>query len=240
MLKTIKGVVIGTTPFKENSKILNILTIDGIIGVVSKGCKNLKSPLRIISDKLMYSEYTIYYKENGLSTLKEGAVINDLKSIKSSLTGISYLSYISELTSQVIKQNEDPNIYNLYIKTILKMNELGSYKILTNILEIKLLDYLGVPINLCSCSKCGDTEHIVTIDGSFGGYLCANCRVNEPIYSEKVIKMLRLYYLVEIDSLKELKISDDVENTINDFLDMYYETYTGLYLNSKKLLDINI
>ena len=46
MLKKIEGVVISETPFKENSKILNILTKDGVIGVVSKGCKNLKSSLR--------------------------------------------------------------------------------------------------------------------------------------------------------------------------------------------------
>ena len=77
MLKTIKGYVIQATDYKENSKILNILTEDGIVGVISKGCKNLKSNLRLISQKLVYAEYVIYYKEKGLSTLKEGTIINN-------------------------------------------------------------------------------------------------------------------------------------------------------------------
>ena len=102
MIKNIKGVVISETPYKESSKILNILTEEGIIGVISKGCKNMKSPLRIISNKLVYSEFVIYYHEDSLSTLKEGTVINYLENIKSDLTLNSYLIYITDLTKQVI------------------------------------------------------------------------------------------------------------------------------------------
>ena len=69
MIKKIKGVIISETPYKESSKILNILTDEGIIGVISKGCKNLKSPLRIISNKLSYNEFVIYYHEDSLSKL---------------------------------------------------------------------------------------------------------------------------------------------------------------------------
>ena len=75
MIKTIKGIVISETPYKESSKILNVLTEDGIIGVISKGCKNIKSPLRIISNKLSLNEFVIYYHEDSLSTLKEGSSV---------------------------------------------------------------------------------------------------------------------------------------------------------------------
>ena len=48
---SVEGIVVNATPFKENSKILNILTKDhGIIGCVSKGCKSLKSKLKSISE----------------------------------------------------------------------------------------------------------------------------------------------------------------------------------------------
>nr|MCR4581872.1 recombination protein O N-terminal domain-containing protein [Bacilli bacterium] len=46
MIKTIRGVIINETPHKESSKILSVLTEDGIISLISKGCKSLKSPLR--------------------------------------------------------------------------------------------------------------------------------------------------------------------------------------------------
>ena len=80
-LKT-KGIVLSETPYSETSKILNVLTEDyGLIGIISKGCKNIKSKLRGVSNKMNYCEYDINYKENGLSTLIEGSCINSFKNI---------------------------------------------------------------------------------------------------------------------------------------------------------------
>ena len=240
MLKNIEGIVISETPFKENSKILNIYTAEGIIGVTSKGCKNLKSPLRTISNKFTYAEFTIYYNEDHLSTLKEGHLLDDLIHIKTDLTLLSYLSYISELVMQVAKQNTSPDIYHMYIATIKKINEGLNPKVMMNILEIKLLDYLGVGINLNACAKCGSNKNIITIDPDAGGYICSKCHTNEIIYDEKTRKMLRMYYLVDIESVSDLKIKDYVIDNINNFLSSYYDRYTGLYLYSKEFLNRTI
>ena len=240
MLKNITGIIVSETPYSETSKILNIFTEKGIIGVISKGCKSLKSPLRSISTKFTYAEFTIYYHENKLSILKEGTIKDNFNYIKSDLTLISYLAYITELVTQVIKQNMAPQIYDLYIQTIEKINDGLNPMVMTNILEIKLLDYLGVGIELNSCAKCGSTKNIITIDPDAGGYICSNCYTNEIIYDDKTRKMLRMYYLVDISSITELKIKDYIIENINRFLNIYYERYTGLYLHSKNILNNNL
>lgn len=240
MLKSISGVVVSTTDYQENSRILNILTNEGIIGVIAKGCKNLKSPLRVISNKLVYGNFVIYYNESHLSTLKEGSIIDELMNIKSDLNLISYYTYITELTSQIIKQHIDPIIYDIYIDTIMKINEGLNPKVMMNILEIKLLDFLGVGINLNSCSECGSKKEIITIDADAGGYICKNCYTNEIIYDEKVQKMIRMYYLVDIKTIKKLDIKDYIVDAINHFLSTYYDRYTGIYIHSKKFLEKTI
>ena len=236
MIRTISGVVISETPWKENSKILNILTEEGIIGVVSKGCKNIKSELRIVSQKLQYGEFIINEGNTKLANLREGSIINPLSNIKTDLTLISYFTYITELVTQIMKQNLDSNIYNLYIKTILKIENGFDPLVMMNILEIKLLDFLGVGINLNGCCKCGSTKNIVTVDPDAGGYICKDCYTNEIIYDEMIRKMLRMYYLVDIDSVSDIKIKDYVKEGINQFLSIYYDRYTGLYIYSKKFL----
>lgn len=242
MLKTIEGVVVSETPFSENSKILNILTKEGLIGVTSKGCKNLKSPLRHISSKLVYGEFTIYYNKDKLSTLKEGVVLNNFTYIRTEPSLIPYSTYIyiTDLVTQVVKQSTNEEIYDLYISTIKKIEEGLNPIVMMNILEIKLLDYLGAPIQLNSCCKCGGVKNIITIDPDAGGYICQNCYTNEIIYDEKTRKMLRMYYLVDIDSVKELKITEYVIDNINTFLNIYYERYTGIYIHTKKFLDKTI
>ena len=240
MLKKIRGIVVSEVPYKDSSKVLNILCEKGVIGVISKGCKRINSPLRVISNKLTLGEYVIYYNESKLSTLKEGSILDNFNNIKNDLNKISHATYITDLVNQVMKQNADPTVFSLYLSALKKIDEGINETVVMNILEIKLLDYLGVGINLNGCAKCGSTREIVTIDPDVGGYICKKCYTNEIIYDERVRKMLRMYYLVEIDSIKELKIKDYVIDSINKFLSVYYDRYTGLYIRSKEFLDRNI
>jgi DNA repair protein RecO (recombination protein O) len=237
VLKVVEGIIISETEYSETSKIVNILTKDGIIGAIAKGAKNLKSALRVPTMKLTYGTYQIYFHENKLSTIKEADIKDELTKIKKDILLISYMTYLCDLASQIMKQNNDSDIYNLLIIGLNKINLGLNPMVITNILEIKFLDYLGVGINLNSCAKCGSTHFIVTIDPDIGGYVCQNCYTDEIIYDEKTIKMLRMYYLVDLNSVTDLKISKTVINNINYFLNGYYDRYTGLYLKSKKFLE---
>ena len=146
------------------------------------------------------------------------------------------MSYLTELTSQVIKQSNSSRIYGDFISAILKIEDGLDPLVITNILEIKYLSELGVLFSLDECVICGSKNAIATIDADKGGFVCLNCLTNEVIVDKKVIKMLRMYYYVNIKSISNIKIEDDIKNVINKFLDMYYERYTGLYLNSKNFL----
>ena len=59
---------------------------------------------------------------------------------------------------------------------------------------------------------------------------------DKKIVSEKTIKLLRMYYYVDISKITKLEVSKQAKNEINVFLDEYYERYTGLYLKSKKFI----
>ena len=238
MIREFEGIILSETPYKESSKILNILTKDnGIIGVIAKGAKKIKSPLRSVTERFTLGVFSVYYHEGKLSTLITADVINPLRNIKTDIVKIGYLTYIGELAYQTAKQNEDSEIYKILKSAILKIEDGLDPMIITNILELKMLDFLGVGIDLNRCIKCGNSSDIVTISGDAGGYLCKDCRTDEIIYDVKTIKMFRLYYYVDIDTITDLKISDEVSNNINKILTDYYDRYTGLYLKSKDFLN---
>ena len=50
------------------------------------------------------------------------------------------------------------------------------------------------------------------------------------------IKLLRLFYYVDIKNISKLEVSDMVVLEINRFLDDYYDRYTGVYLKSKEFI----
>lgn len=62
MLETVEGIIISEKPYGETSKIINCLTKEyGIIGIIAKGSRNLKSDLRSTTNKLIYGNFNIYY-----------------------------------------------------------------------------------------------------------------------------------------------------------------------------------
>ena len=233
-LKT-KGIVLSETPYSETSKILQVLTEDyGLIGIISKGCRNVKNKLRGVSNKMNYCEYTINYKENGLSTLMEGNNINSFKNTFGNMKKSMYSFYLMDLCSQVLKENNNKDIFNLLSMALVKIDEGLSPELISNILEIKLLDYLGVTLNLQNCSICGKEEDLITLDLNNGGVICSDCYQEGYIMNPKAIKLMQLLNNVDINKLEKLEITDDsIFQEIDKFINEYYSIYTGIYLKKK-------
>lgn len=234
MIEEVEGIIINERPYGETSKVINVLTKQyGIIGMMVKGCRTMKSPLRSVTGKLTYGKFYIYYKKDKLSLLSEVNIINNFNNIKKDIDKISYAAFLLELSEQVYRQQPNDNIYKLLIDGLIKINDGYDSLVITNIIELKFLDFLGVLPVLDGCSVCGTQNNIVTLSSDLGGYLCGVCRTNEPIISSKSIKLIRMYYYVDISKIEKLEVSMESKKEINAFLDNYYDRYTGLYLKSK-------
>ena len=106
-IETFEGIILSETNYGESSKILNVLTDKyGLIGIMSKGCRKMKSKLRGVSRKLIYGKFNVYYKEQGVSTLISIDIINSFSKTLMDLEKISYASYILDLTTQVVRQTD--------------------------------------------------------------------------------------------------------------------------------------
>ena len=141
-----------------------------------------------------------------------------------------------ELTSQVYKNDKDNSIYDLLINGLIKINNGYDENIITSIIELKLLNYLGIMPIVDRCVSCGSCDDIVTISSYKGGYLCKNCVGNENIFNIKTLKLIRMFYYVDISKISKLDVSDNIKREINLFIDDYYDRYSGLYLKSKDML----
>lgn len=237
MIDKIEGIVVGERAHGETSKIIQILTKEyGVIGVIAKGARSLKSNLRTTTTKLTYGYFYMNYKEGKLSILTSVDVISNFPNIQKDIMKISYASYMLDLGEQVMRQNIDDRIFDNLLASLTKVNEGFDPVIISSILELKCLDYLGVMPILNGCSICGSKTNLVTLSSDRGGYVCQNCLTTEKIVSEKTMKLIRMFYYVDISKITVLEISNESKKEIHFFLDQYYDRYTGLYLKSKSLL----
>ena len=114
MKETVEGIILNETNYSETSKILNMLTKEhGYISVISKGSRTMKSKLRGISMKLIYANFIITYKENGLSTLIEGNPVNSFKNILTNFNKLKIANRLVQLIRNVLKENNDINLFYL-------------------------------------------------------------------------------------------------------------------------------
>ena len=237
MIKKIEGIILSEIDYKESSKIINVLTKEyGIIGLIARGTKQIKSKLSGVTSKLTYGYFHVNYKENGLSNLIEVDVIDRFKSIRKSIDLMSYSLYLLELAEKVYKHDNDETIYDMLIASLKKIDEGYDYKVITIIFELKMLDYLAIRPVIDECVNCGNKLDIVTISSYRGGYLCKNCAKGEVITNIKTVKLLRMFFYVDISKITKLEVSDNIKEELSKFIYDYYDRYSGLYLKSREFL----
>lgn len=233
----VRGIIASEKPYNETSKLLYVITKEyGYISLIAKGAKSLKSKLRSVTTKLSYCDFQINYKEGKLSTLIDADIVNPFNNIKSDLVKISYASYLVELSTQVMKENYNENIFNLLILSLEKIESGLDPKSITNILELKYLSYLGISPELNECAIC-QNKNVLTLSSEKGGFICAKHHTNEKIVDPKTLKMIRMLYYVDIEKLTKIDISDKLGKEIDEFITEYYDRYSGMYLNTKKFLN---
>ena len=238
MDECVEGIILYVTPFKESSEILQVLTKEyGLMGLLCRGSKKVKSKFLNKTRIYNYAKFYIKHKEDGLSPVNEIDIIDYFTYFHQDITLITYLSYLGSLTYQVVKQDNNQEILELLLAILEKMTVGLDPLVLTNILEIKYLKYLGINLNLSNCIKCGKKENIKTLNGTVGGLICDDCYQKEYVVSKKTIIMIKNYMNVNVKKIKEINISPLVKMEINLFLSNYYETFTGLYVKNKELLN---
>ena len=149
---------------------------------------------------------------------------------------MSYSLYILELASKVYKHDSSKEIYDILLASLNKIDEGYDYKIITNIFELKMLVFLGIKPVVDECVNCGSKIDIVTISSYRGGYLCKNCLQNESIVNIKTIKLLRMFYYVDINKIEKLDISENIQKELSRFIYDYYDRYSGIYIKSREFL----
>lgn len=235
----LEGIILKETLYSETSKILQIVTKDyGLISVIAKGALNPNSSIRSLTTPFLYAKFDISYKKDKLSILKSGKIIKLYASGTNNLKLYAYLSFLSEITYNVLKENNSLEIFDIYKSAIEKLDQGFDYEVIKNIVLFKYLKYLGITPNLEVCSKCGLSNTFIAIDGKNGGFICENCYTNERKISENFPKIIDRFINVNIDEIKDIKINSNDEEIVDEFLNEYYDKYSAVYMNSRKFLNM--
>lgn len=206
-----EAVVLRSQRLGETSKLITLYTRKyGILKVVAKGARGLKSHFYGTLEPTNYITLVFYYKEErDLQLLSQADIIKSFNGIKSNLKKFSMALIICEIVirSQYDKES-NPNLFNFITEFLIRLNE--AQERLENFLfwfQIEFLKINGFKPQLSGCIVCG---HKNTKKNNFyfsiirGGFICSACKTSE--FTGLLISHNTVDYLYSLENSNPLDI----------------------------------
>ncbi len=214
-----KAITLFSTPYKDRSKIIKVLTKDyGIISLIIHGLSAKKSYLLSIATPFSISEIVFKKNNSDIHTYKDGSIIDENIYLRKNL---KYIKIASLITKAVLEfhfpQKNTENIFLLlqkYLKNI-STNPNGIY--ISFLLKILINEGF---LNLKNiCNKCSQKARYI----ESGESLCQKHTSNFAFRfsEEEYNKLLVFAYAKSFSLLKDIDVSKEfVEKAHNLFKDL--------------------
>lgn len=232
-----QGVIIKTRDYKENSKIITILTKDGLLDLILKGVTNINSRTKKYTLLPLHLEFLM--ADGKIPTFTEGFIINNYTKLKDDLNySLISMAIIEKINAFVDYVNDVGLFYDFVVKIFDLLNKTKYPLVVLEIFEIKLLYLLGIAPLLNNCFKCLNNENLfLSLDN--GCTLCKNCSIiTKDDLNEEQTKKFKYLYLIKTNKIDEefLELINNLNINLNTFIDQYYEKYIDFYSKTKKII----
>lgn len=179
LIKT-KGIVIKEVQYKDNDKIITLLTDElGKVSCIAKGAKKNNSSILANAQYLVYSEFVLY-KSNNFYYVNSATVINTFYNLRIDLDKLNLAFELTRLLQNVTSENEDTTkVLKLFLNTLYVIQNMDrNMKIIISAFKIKLFSIIGFTPLIYKCNNCGQVlnkDKIVYYDYVRNVFLCDKC-----------------------------------------------------------------
>ena len=216
----VKGIVLKTKEYKDNDKLLTILTLEkGKILVKARGVKKSKSKLKAFCQSFCFADFELVSSSAGFVLTG----VNEIENFYNLTTDIDKFSYafcVLEIVDKVCAENQEyVSIFIDCLKTLQQMSfENSNCKTILCKFILNLLNYEGFNLNLTKCSNYKTPLlNDLFFDLNGGEVLCPACKTYDSIPLEKaVFSSMKIISSCDFDRLSTIKISNQIlDKTLN-------------------------
>jgi len=223
----VKGIVIKEVPYKDNDKIITILTDTlGKISCLAKGSKKTNSPLLASSQFLVYSEFVLY-KGTKFYHVNSASMINMFYDLRVDFDKLEDVFTLTKLIINVTDEYQDTSkILILLLNTVYLLQEGKKDKrLIITVFKIKLFCLLGFAPRIDKCSCCGqvlfdnENHNNIYYDYVSNVFCCSKCieGKDKRRYIEVCEATVIAIRYVSLTTMKKI-FSFNIENIDNFYL----------------------
>lgn len=241
MLERVEGIVLKTIDYGETNKIVTLFSKNiGKFSAMARGAKKPRSRMAAVTQPFVLGEFFVYINR-GLSTIRQGEVIEQFRPIRESIEKMAYTAYLIELTDRLMDEKlPDAYLFDQLHETLNRIAKEDTYDIPVMMYELKLFKKGGFEPTLSHCVNCKRKEGPFVFSIGEGGLLCQICRSRDEnaIYlSETQVKLLQLFQHVGIEQVGDISVKPKNSKLLRQIMDAYYDQYGGYYLKSRRFIN---
>ncbi len=192
--------VLSVTPYQEDSAVITFVGENGIFSGLARGVYKPKSALKPVL--IVPNLVKIDYREtsSGIHLITSVQVVEDNSLLAYDYPKSCFLMFLQELSLSLYRFGDaypSAEIYHL-LSALKHHDEILSYSILLMGIFYRSL---GIDETTNACLICGKTKNIVAYNLVKGGFLCKDCKGDEPQSSETKLYILKYAFLPLSDEI---------------------------------------
>ncbi len=225
-----KAIVIRSVLYKDNDKILTLLTPQyGKISANLKGANKPQAKLKFAGQLFCFAEFNIvFYGQNG--TVKTASEIESFFDISKDFKKLSIGSAILEISDKTTKDGE--NCYSFFLNTLKALQALvysqTNPKLVLAKFMLESFKFSGYGLYLDKCKSCGAKFNSnIFLNIETGAFVCSLCKSQEcmPV-SLGAFNVLKVLNNTEYENLKSISVH---EHHLDEVLVILNANFTGKF-----------
>lgn len=240
--QSFKGIVLKRWPYREQDLLVKLLTTtQGKKTFWLRGARKVNFKLARAILPFTEGEYLGQLHAEGLSFLNGYRQLTLHENLLTNFERNAYANYMVDLLDRVFDdQIAIPQWYDVLHSLLKQLDQGLDPEVLARILEIQLLNDLGVAPHLQNCVLCQDVSGPFDFSEKYGGIICYRHFETDRYrlhLDQKVIFYFRRFSVINLQHIQSIQLSATTKAGLNYALDTIYQNEVGLHLKSRQFLD---
>ncbi len=230
MEEKVCGLVIRETDYRENDKILTVITKElGKISICARGVRNSRSKNTSAVRFLCYTEFVISGGKNNFYYMNQCSLISSFYKISEDFVKLSLATYIAQLSADIIPEcSECENTLSLILNTFYVIaNTDKDLALIKSAFELRLMSEQGYMPCFDCCNKCGEITSPMFFDVAGGIFYCSTCASKGIKIEKNLLDVLKYIVYCPIKQLFSFLVSENIAKDLFNCCEQYAISVVG-------------
>ena len=207
------AIVLRRADWRDYDRMATLLTPNGRIDAVARGCRKPKSPLLAAAEPFTAGEYALY-ESKGRYTIEQFRATDTFYPLRMDYDRLVHGAYWLRLAEmQAVPDQDSSELFHLLLRALahLAYTDLAP-EMLTMACELHYMAILGIAPRMDACVRCGKTvDEAAWFDAEGGGVSCETCKRALPDISNGARRIMMRTPMVRFDNAAKLEGHPDLE-----------------------------